>query len=187
MTDRQTYRCPDPNCPSVAIEIQEVYGGGVSVMCQRAHGFVVSRASLFPVEQLIEKTTSDGHHTFEELYRYRLLYNAALFNEWERDGLYDVHKSMFHHDGSVPFGDRKWFIVVAELPTGQISNHYRTVDWDLFDIPARDLPNVYDGHTPAMVAERLAKFLDKPEDQRERPEAMLVNWAKDYLERGREL
>lgn len=103
---------------------------------------------------------SDGHHTFEELYQFRLLYNAALFNEWSSLDLYDVHKSRFHHDGTFPFGDPKWFIVVAELPTGQISNHYRIyTDWELFEIPTRKLPNVYDGHTPAIVIERLTKFL----------------------------
>lgn len=102
---------------------------------------------------------SDGHHTFQELYEYRLLYNAALFNEWAKLGLYDVHKSKLHHDGTVPFGDPKWFIVVAELPTGQISNHYRVTDWRLFQIPERELSNVYDGHTPGMVAERLTEFL----------------------------
>ena len=104
---------------------------------------------------------SDGHHTFEELYRYRLLYNAALFNVWAKLGVYDVHKSRFHHDGQFPFGDPKWFIVVAELPTGQISNHYRIdTDWKLFDIPIRELPNVYDGHTPGMVADRLKEFIE---------------------------
>ena len=102
---------------------------------------------------------SDGHHTFKELYRYRLLYNAALFNEWARLGLYDVHKSRLHHDGTLPFGDDKWFIVVAELPTGQISNHYKVTDWHLFDIPVRELPNVYDGYTPADVAKRLEELL----------------------------
>jgi hypothetical protein len=112
-----------------------------------------------PVVQIIDKHTSDGHHTFEELYRYRLLYNAALFNEWAKLDLYDVHKSRLHHDGTVPFDDPKWFIVVAELPTGQISNHYRTGDWDLFQVSERELPNVYDGHTPAVVAERLEALL----------------------------
>lgn len=105
---------------------------------------------------------SDGYHTFKELYQYRLLYNAALFNEWAMLALYDVHKSRLHHDGLYPFGDPKWFIVIAELPTGQISNHYRVTDWDLFgDVPERDLPNVYDGHTPDMVANRLEEFLRK--------------------------
>jgi hypothetical protein len=116
--------------------------------------------STFEITQ--DGQVSDGHHTFEELYRYRLLYNAALFNEWAKSGLYNVHKSRFHHDGTIPFDDPKWFIVVAELPTGQISNHYRVVtDWDLFDIPERELPNVYDGHTPDVVADRLESFLRK--------------------------
>lgn len=105
---------------------------------------------------------SDGHHTFKDLYEYRLLYNAALFNIWAKLGLCDVHKSRFHHDGLHPFNDPKWFIVMAELPTGQISNHYKVDDWDLFyDVPERDLPNVYDGHTPADAAQRLKVFLRK--------------------------
>lgn len=113
-----------------------------------------------PIALVADKDTSDGHHTFKELYRYRLLYNAALFNEWAKQGRFDVHKSKLHHDGTIPFGDSKWFIVMAELPTGQISNHYRVAtDWDLFDIPTREVCNVYDGHTPDAVAERLEEFL----------------------------
>lgn len=102
---------------------------------------------------------SDGYHTFNELYHYRLLYNAALFNEWARLGFYDVHKSGVHDDGELPFGSSDWFIVVAELPTGQISNHYRMEHWRLFDIPSRELPNKYDGHTPQQVADRLETML----------------------------
>ena len=67
--------------------------------------------------------TSDGYHTFNELYDYRRVYNAALFNEWASQGKYDVHKSWKHSDGKDCFGGG-WFIVVAELPTGQASNHY---------------------------------------------------------------
>ena len=39
---------------------------------------------------------SDGYHTFNELYEYRLLYNASLFNEFAKQNLYDVHKSKRH-------------------------------------------------------------------------------------------
>lgn len=102
---------------------------------------------------------SDGYHTFNELYEYRLLYNASMFNELAKQNLYDVHKSRLHSDGTVPFGNPDYFIVVAELPTGQISNHYKMKDWDLFDIPVKDKANKYDGHSPKDVAERLRKFL----------------------------
>ena len=102
---------------------------------------------------------SDGYHTFNELYEYRLLYNASMFNELAKQSLYDVHKSKLHSDGTIPFGDENWFIVQAELPTGQISNHYEIKDWDLFQVPIKEKANPYDGHTPQDVAKRLREFL----------------------------
>lgn len=109
--------------------------------------------------------TSDGYHTFNELYRYRMLYNVALFNQWanqfdpkKETRLYDVHKSWKHSDGKPCFGGG-WFVVVAQLPTGQITNHYEAQHWDLFKIPARDTAAEYDGHTPQDVANRLEAFL----------------------------
>lgn len=101
---------------------------------------------------------SDGYHTFAELYEFRKVYNAALFNEWARQGLYEVHKSWRHHDGDWCFGGG-WFIVVAILPTGQISNHYEAKDWDLFKIQeAITAQYEFDGHTPKDVIERLSKL-----------------------------
>jgi hypothetical protein len=138
----------------------------------------------------LKEQLSDGYHTFKELYEFRKLYNAALFNEWanvfpstcefqgvkfdynpafdaERTGnsthpylgKFKVHKSKRHYDGSLCF-DGNWFIVVAELPTGQISNHYHMDDWDLFQVPEVEsalLP--FDGHTSKDVAERITAFL----------------------------
>ncbi|MFC9432709.1 hypothetical protein [Nocardia sp. NPDC057030] len=101
---------------------------------------------------------SDGYHTFNELYHHRMLYNALLFNEWARQGLYDVHKARCHSDGSRAAG---WFVVVAQLPTGQISNHYPDRDWDRFAIPERPRAAEWDRHTPRQAAERLAALLDR--------------------------
>ncbi|NMF27937.1 hypothetical protein [Cellulosimicrobium aquatile] len=101
---------------------------------------------------------SDGFHTHAELYAYRRVYNAALFNEWHRLGEWDVVKSWRHSDGELAFGGG-WFIVVATLPTGQISNHYQAEHWNLFQIPERDLAPDYDGHTPAEALERLQEFI----------------------------
>lgn len=98
---------------------------------------------------------SDGYHTFRELYEFRKMYNAALFNTLADQGKYNVHKSKRHHDGEECFGGG-WFIVVAMLPSGQISNHYEMDDWDLFRLPeARKALFEYDGHTGADVLERL--------------------------------
>ena len=102
-----------------------------------------------------ENELSDGYHTFNELYEFRKQYNAALFNEWGKLGKFDVHKSLRHHDGNLCF-DGGWFIVVAILPTGQITNHYKLEDWDLFNIPEYDRAKYeYDNHTPADVLQRL--------------------------------
>lgn len=103
--------------------------------------------------------TSDGYHTFDELYAFRMLYNAALFNEWAQQGLYEVHKSRRHHDEEECFGGG-WFVVVAILPTGQISNHYKEEHWGLFNIPAVSKAMYpYDGHTAADTIERLKELL----------------------------
>ncbi|MGL5487882.1 MAG: hypothetical protein ACRDC6_16575 [Shewanella sp.] len=98
---------------------------------------------------------SDGYHTFNELYEYRKAYNAALFNEWARSGKFTVQKSLKHSDGELCFGGG-WFIVVAQTPLGQISNHYEIKDWDLFgSVPAVDIPVEYDGHTASDALNRL--------------------------------
>ena len=101
------------------------------------------------------KDVSDGRHTFRELYEFRKLYNAALFNIWGENGLYEVHKSLRHYEGELCFGGGD-FIVVAILPTGQISNHYKISEWDLFKIPSFEKAIFpYDGHNAQDVIERL--------------------------------
>lgn len=106
-------------------------------------------------QNAITGDTSDGYHTFNELYEFRKVYNAALFNEWALQGKYMVHKSWKHNDGELCFGGG-WFIVVAVLPTGQISNHYEAKDWDLFKVFETDKAMFeFDGHTPQDVLDRL--------------------------------
>ena len=128
------------------------------------------------IEGFEENEISDGNHTFNELYEFRKMYNAALFNEWgkidqndiildfssSQQVKYNVHKSWLHNDGEVcfPNSEHVWFIVSAMLPSGLISNHYKDKDWDLFKIP--EVPKAlyeYDGHTSKDVLERLSKIL----------------------------
>lgn len=108
-------------------------------------------------EQADMGEVSDGYHTFNELYYYRMLYNAAFFNLLPKDL---VHKSKRHHTGEECFGGG-WFIVMANLPTGQISNHYELKDWDLFKVPEKEFADKWDGHTPQEAAERLHKYLQQ--------------------------
>ena len=132
--------------------------------------------SATPLENI--KSLSDGYHTFEELYEFRKMYNAVLFNEWGKEymlkeqqikngftqanmvfPLYDVHKSWKHNDGELCFGGG-WFIVSAMLPTGLISNHYKAEDWDLFQIPEVEKALYeFDGHSPQDVLIRLKTLI----------------------------
>ena len=118
---------------------------------------------------------SDGYHTFDELYHFRMLYNAALFNEWaisdawfdqlqvaptKEQWFFNVHKSKRHYDGEECFGGG-WFIVMATLPGGfQISNHYEMEHWDKFKVPAQEKADKWDGHTAEDVAKRLEDFIN---------------------------
>lgn len=111
---------------------------------------------------------NDKFHDFKTLYEFRKVYNAALFNEWAAHlttgeygramfnvPKYNVHKSWKHHDGELCFGGG-WFIVVAMLPNGQISNHYEAKDWDLFQI--LEYPTAiyeFDGHSSRDVLNRI--------------------------------
>ncbi len=97
----------------------------------------------------------------EVLYEYRKLYHAAWCNILFRlnNGI-QVYKSKHHSNGELCF-DGKWFIVITELPTGQISNHYKLDDWNLFKIPVVDIPpKPFDGHDCQDVFKRLKHYIE---------------------------
>ena len=95
----------------------------------------------------------------EELYDFRLTYNALLFNEWAENQKYEVYKSRRHNDGELCF-DGEYFIVVARLPTGQVTNHYHIRHWDMFKINEYEKVNEdFDGHTPSDVITRLKQVI----------------------------
>lgn len=94
---------------------------------------------------------SDGYHTFEELYDFRREYHAAFVNT---SGFKSI-KSFRHANGEKCFGGG-WFIVQTWIPNiGQISNHYESRYWDLFHCECRDRAELWDGHTPQDVLNRL--------------------------------
>ena len=96
--------------------------------------------------------TSDGYHTFNELYHHR----AVLFSVICKAFPDKVWKSLSHHDGSMCEG---MFIVGIETPDGQATYHY-DIDpyWDMFACPEVDRAPEWDGHTPAQAIERIGKL-----------------------------
>ena len=117
-------------------------------------------AQLITPEQAIAATlgqavpgeTSDGYHTFNELYHHR----AVLFSVIVRDHRELAWKSKAHHDGTMYEG---MFIVGIETPEGQATYHY-DIDpyWDMFDCKELDRAPEWDGHTPDDAIGRIAKL-----------------------------
>ena len=100
-------------------------------------------------EDKIDGETSDGYHTFNELYHHRAVLFAVICNlhplcSW---------KAKKHHDGTMYDG---MFIVGINTPAGQATYHY-DVDpyWDMFKIPEAEFAPDWDGHTPDEAIRRI--------------------------------
>ena len=101
---------------------------------------------------LINGETSDGYHTFNELYHHR----AVLFSVIVKAFPDKAWKSKQHNDGTMYDG---MFIVGIDTPEGQATYHY-DIDpyWDMFKCRELSRAPEWDGHTPAQAIERISKL-----------------------------
>ena len=100
--------------------------------------------------------TSDGYHTFDELYHHRcVLYLAFLKLHADRQSGWRSHQ---HSDGTTFDG---WFIVGTEIAGQQVSYHLPSNLWDLswFLTEYPQAPVKWDGHTSDDVLRRLTDWL----------------------------
>lgn len=143
------------------------YGAGVNWQEDVIIDYETEKSyNFYEVGKLLNELHEENEQlktTNQELYDFRLVLNALLFNEWAETGKYEVYKSKRHHDGSIPFpnDNEDWFIVVAILPSGQVTNHYHIKYWDYFKIP--NYPKVkdeFDGHTSSVVLLRYGVLLE---------------------------
>lgn len=132
-----------------AIAIEWAVGSGLSVEIHRYH-LTPAQAIAATLGPKVTGNTSDGYHTFNELYHHR----AVLFSVIVRDHRELAWKSMRHHDGTMYDG---MFIVGIETPEGQATYHY-DIDpyWDIFNCKELDQAPEWDGHTPSEAIERIA-------------------------------
>ncbi|MDY2722399.1 MAG: hypothetical protein SOV20_01065 [Coriobacteriales bacterium] len=109
--------------------------------------------------QPIDGNTSDGYHTFNELYHHR----AVLFSVIVENFAARAWKSKLHADGTMYDG---MFVVGIETPDGQATYHY-DIDpyWDLFRCKEVDRAPEWDGHTPDQAIERIGKLVDCKTDR----------------------
>ncbi|MEE0197952.1 MAG: hypothetical protein UEJ46_04260 [Eggerthellaceae bacterium] len=109
--------------------------------------------------QPIDGNTSDGYHTFDELYHHR----AVLFSVIVENFATRAWKSKLHADGTMYEGV---FIVGIETPDGQATYHYDVEPyWNLFRCKEVDRAPEWDGHTPDQAIDRIGKLVDCKTDR----------------------
>ena len=103
--------------------------------------------------QLVTGDTSDGYHTFNELYHHR----AVLFSVIVKAFPERAWKARQHHDGTMYEG---MFIVGIDTPYGQASYHYDIEPyWNMFACRELERAPEWDGHTPAQAIERIGRLV----------------------------
>lgn len=116
-------------------------------------GVTPERAIEVALGPVITEDTSDGWHTFKDLYHHR----ALLFSVIVHDHKELCWKSKRHHDGK----ELDWnFIVGIDTPWGQASYHYGMEYWDLFDCKVLDKAPYYDGYTAEESVSRIARLAE---------------------------
>ncbi|MGL6099523.1 MAG: hypothetical protein ACRC0G_07845 [Fusobacteriaceae bacterium] len=94
---------------------------------------------------------SDGYHSFDELYRHRMVLFACICN-MQPDASW---KSLYHSDGNM---DEGYFIIGINTKDGQVTYHYKISEgWALFNVQELDRAPVWDGHNPEDGLYRLVK------------------------------
>lgn len=148
---------------AMQIQLSDEWNREHKRIVKQAMGTLAAHDAQIRAEALshADDSTSDGYHTFAELYQYRMLYNAWAVRAWMQAG-FRVIKSHKHYDGSPAFDG---FIVQAELPTGQVSNHYSNKYWGLFDVYEVERADEWDRHTPQIAAQRLKDSLRQVSDE----------------------
>ena len=102
----------------------------------------------------VNGSTSDGYHTFNELYHHR----AVLFSVIVAVFRDKAWKAKDHSDGTMYDG---MFIVGIDTPDGQATYHYDIEPyWDMFRCKELDRAPEWDGHTPEQAIERISKLAD---------------------------
>jgi len=97
----------------------------------------------------IDGNTSDGYHTFNELYYHRMVLFSIICNQNKER----AWKSKKHNDGSMY---ENYFIVGISTNEGDYTYHYQLDEWDYFDVKELSFAPKWDGHKPEDITRLLA-------------------------------
>lgn len=106
------------------------------------------------VKLSVSGDTSDGYHTFDELYYHRMVLFSIICNQ-NKDLAW---KSMKHHDGTMY---ENYFIVGISTPEGDYTYHYDIRDWNYFSVKKLKKAPKWDGHKPSDITRLLTLVGEK--------------------------
>lgn len=101
------------------------------------------------VKLSVSGDTSDGYHTFDELYYHRMVLFSIICNQSKNL----AWKSMKHHDGTMY---ENYFIVGISTPEGDYTYHYDIRDWNYFNVKELEKAPKWDGHKPEDITRLLS-------------------------------
>lgn len=107
---------------------------------------------IYEKDTSVNGSTSDGYHTFDELYHHRAILFSVIVSCFKDK----AWKSKKHFDGTMYDG---MFIVGINTPKGPATYHYYINPyWKMFD--CKEIPNApeWDGHTPTDAINRIASL-----------------------------
>lgn len=105
-------------------------------------------------EEISAKDINDGHHTFRELYRHKMVLFCTICNLFPEFSW----KSKKHFDNeNDPMFDGD-FIAGINTPNGVASYHFKLEHWDLFEIPEIENAPKYDFDSGEEVLKRVASL-----------------------------
>lgn len=136
LLDKMRNECPkeEEKYKALSIAIDSILNDGIHIMKE------------------IDGNTSDGYHTFNELYHHR----AVLFSVIVKTFSDKAWKSKQHNDGTMYDG---MFVVGIDTPEGQATYHYDIKPyWDMFECRELERAPEWDGHTPAQAIERIGRL-----------------------------
>lgn len=98
---------------------------------------------------IIDGSTSDGYHTFDELYHHRMILFSIICNQNKELSW----KSKLHHDGTMY---NNYFIVGITTVEGDYTYHYHISNWDYFNVEELEYAPNWDGHKPEDIVRLLS-------------------------------
>ena len=131
--------------------IFEDRGGSIKICRKCSYIHDATQVSKYNAPQ----DTSDGYHTFEELYEHRMALFSVICNTY-RDKAW---KSKLHSDGSMY---DNYFIVGITTDEGDYTYHYHLDFWDRFQVKELEKAPEWDGHKPSDYTRLFTLVPEKP-------------------------